>query len=86
MAQLGYSMQDWFLRIAFAPSCAGEGEGNPIAEMHDTGMAGTDFDVVVNSKWLATASERDIRVVLAHECNHAIEGFLASRRKLTIGA
>lgn len=77
--KLGYSMQDWFLRICFAPSCAGEGDGVPIAEMHTNLAVIGDFDVVVNSKWLSTASADEVRAVLLHECTHAVENFIQQR-------
>ena len=79
MTKLGYSMQDWFLRIAFAPSCAGEDQPDaPIAETHNMLLA-SDFDVVINSKWAATASEEHMAAVLRNECEHAITQFLNSR-------
>lgn len=74
---LTYSMQDWFFRIAFAPSCGGE-ENGPIAESHNVLLC-SDIDVVINSKWAETASRNDVRMILMHECAHAIEKFLISR-------
>lgn len=72
---LAYSMQDWFFRIAFAPSCGGEDSG-VIAEAHNVLLC-SDFDIVINSKWQPT--ETEMRAILMHECAHAVEQFIRSR-------